>query len=109
MDRTSKVFNACAKVRCANGYRCEIYKPTGEAFCNPDCRLNNGGCRADQTCKLKEVQCIRAPCPPVVKCIDKGESVHQLRFYDNLSLLIILVLLDQSYLPAGSRLASNQP
>ena len=70
-----RIPNACARVRCASGYRCEIYKPTGEAFCNPDCKLNNGGCHADQTCKLEKVQCIRAPCPPVVKCTDKGELV----------------------------------
>lgn len=63
-------ISRCATVRCANGHRCEIYKPTGEPFCMPDCSINNGGCRDDQRCTLQDVQCVRAPCPPVIQCVD---------------------------------------
>ena len=39
-------------------------------FCEPSCELDNGGCRDDQICELQTVQCVRVPCPPVVKCTD---------------------------------------
>ncbi|XP_065913510.1 keratin-associated protein 16-1-like [Dysidea avara] len=58
----------CASVRCPTGSKCEVYKPTGEVFCNPSCDLDNGGCPTGQTCSLQVVQCVRAPCPPVVQC-----------------------------------------
>ena len=41
---------------------------TGEAFCEPSCKLDNGGCQSDEICELETVQCVRAPCPPVVNC-----------------------------------------
>ena len=59
----------CATVRCANGFRCEVFD--GEAFCDPDCSLNNGGCLSNQTCRLEDVVCVRAPCPPVRICEDR--------------------------------------
>ena len=61
----------CATVRCANGYQCEVFKPTGEAYCQPNCSLNNGGCPADQECRLQPVICVRAPCPPVIECVER--------------------------------------
>ena len=60
--------NPCANHTCPTGSRCRVFKPTGEAFCEPSCSINNGGCSANQTCSLEVVQCVRAPCPPVVKC-----------------------------------------
>ena len=61
----------CATVRCANGYQCEVFKFTGEAYCQPNCSLNNGGCPADQECRLQPVVCVRAPCPPVIDCVER--------------------------------------
>ena len=66
----------CATKECPNGHRCEVFEFTGETFCDPDCSLNNGGCRADQTCELETVYCIRAPCPPLVKCVDRGDKIY---------------------------------
>ena len=66
----------CALVFCANGHRCEVFEPTGEAFCNPDCDLNNGGCPADQDCQLQKVVCVRAPCPPIVQCVEKSNKTQ---------------------------------
>ena len=65
------ILDPCATVRCANGYQCEVFQPTGEAFCQPNCSLNNGGCSANQTCRLQQVQCVRAPCPSVIECVDE--------------------------------------
>ena len=59
----------CANVPCPDGFRCEVFN-NEEGFCQPDCSLNNGGCPEDHICSLKEVQCVRAPCPPVVECTD---------------------------------------
>ena len=58
----------CDNYTCRTGTQCKVYKPTGEAFCDPSCDLDNGGCPANQTCSLQIVQCVRAPCPPVVQC-----------------------------------------
>lgn len=55
---------------CPAGHRCEV--ENGEAFCQPDCSLNNGGCLLGQECRLNQVRCARAPCPPVVECIHTG-------------------------------------
>lgn len=41
------------------------------ALCNPKCA-------AGQTCQLQQVQCIRAPCPPIATCVS-----DDYRDYDN--------------------------
>ena len=64
------LIDPCATVDCQPGSTCKVYQPTGEAFCDPSCDINNGGCAADQICQLNQVQCVRAPCPPVVECLD---------------------------------------
>jgi len=63
-------LDPCASVACAPGYLCEVYKPTGEAVCEPYCDLDNGGCPPDQLCQLRQPQCIRNPCPPHVECVE---------------------------------------
>ena len=65
--------NLCATVRCANGFRCKVSK--GVAFCLPDCSLNNGGCLSTQTCRLEDVVCVRAPCPPIRICKDRNRNL----------------------------------
>jgi hypothetical protein len=58
-------------MRCANGFQCEVFKPTGEAYCQPNCSLNNGGCPADKECRLQPVICVRAPCPSLIECVER--------------------------------------
>lgn len=60
--------DSCTNIKCSNGSQCRVFKPTGEAYCEPSCDINNGGCPANEKCSLQPVQCIRAPCPPVVQC-----------------------------------------
>ena len=65
----------CSGFPCPNGSQCQIYEPTGEPFCEPSCDLDNGGCADDETCSLEEVTCVRAPCPPVVKCTPGNHTI----------------------------------
>ncbi|KAL5510211.1 hypothetical protein EMCRGX_G005719 [Ephydatia muelleri] len=64
----------CAAVDCPVGTECKVFEPTGEPFCQPSCRINNGGCPRRTKCELVPVFCIRAPCPPVVKCRQIGHG-----------------------------------
>ena len=59
----------CAEVNCSVGSQCMVDGPSGAGYCEPSCDLDNGGCAADQQCILKHVQCITAPCPPIVQCV----------------------------------------
>lgn len=63
-----RVVNPCASIRCRIGSACVVYGCTG--FCQYSCEIANGGCKPNQNCSLVPVQCIREPCPPVVKCTD---------------------------------------
>ena len=58
----------CKDHNCPTGSKCEVFEPTGEAYCNASCDLDNGGCAANQICSLKVIQCVRPPCPPEVQC-----------------------------------------
>ncbi|KAL3669565.1 hypothetical protein V7S43_004952 [Phytophthora oleae] len=55
----------CAK-DCVDFQECRIYEPDGSEYCADVCA--EGRCPGDSTCELQEVQCIRAPCPPVATC-----------------------------------------
>ena len=63
------IADPCEHFGCPTGSTCKVFQPTGEAFCQPSCDLDNGGCASNETCSLQQVQCVRAPCPPVVKCL----------------------------------------
>ena len=126
MESQKVSTNPCSMMHCPSSYRCEIYKPTGDVFCNPDCNQNNGGCPDDETCILQQVQCIRAPCPPIVRCFKSHiwridhRAVSQFikNTSSSLNVLVIVrwihmvwsviivlrlrVLCDQVYLLAGS-------
>lgn len=56
----------CSRTMCGPFQTCEINEPTGEAYCADTCRGRI--CPAGTKCHLQEVQCIRAPCPPVAVC-----------------------------------------
>ena len=65
----------CSDFECPRGSACKVYEPTNEAFCDPSCELDNGGCNSNQACELDQVNCVRAPCPPEVVCTDVGKTV----------------------------------
>ncbi len=56
----------CSMVRCQDHQVCDVFEPTGEAFCKDTCE--GFTCPDEKTCALQEVQCIRAPCPPIAVC-----------------------------------------
>ena len=58
----------CEHHKCETGSMCRVFERTSETYCEPSCDLDNGGCPANQTCSLQVAPCVRAPCPPVVKC-----------------------------------------
>ncbi|RLN92437.1 hypothetical protein BBJ28_00016795 [Nothophytophthora sp. Chile5] len=63
---------ACT-MACGEFQTCQIYEPDGTEYCADVC--SEGRCPQDSTCELQEVQCIRAPCPPVAVCKDStGQS-----------------------------------
>ena len=63
----------CEVNNCTNNYSyCYVYSATGEQYCAPSCKLNNGGCGALE-CVMVDVQCIRDPCPPAVECRQPSE------------------------------------
>ena len=39
-----------------------------QAYCEPSCDLDNGGCADNEVCSLLQENCINDPCPPVVQC-----------------------------------------
>ena len=53
----------CDGIVCGEGSECQIFEPTGEAFCNPNCEELNP-CGPQQVCTLQPVNCVRAPCMP---------------------------------------------
>ena len=66
---SSSDANPCNGFECGEGSECQIFEPTGEAFCNPNCEELNP-CGPQQVCTLQPVNCVRAPCPPVLLCED---------------------------------------
>jgi hypothetical protein len=60
----------CDGIRCMNGYRCEVYQPTNETYCEPDCETLNP-CLPGELCEVEQVLCKRAPCPGKLRCRDQ--------------------------------------
>lgn len=67
-----KGTNPCAAVSCVEGQRCEVDDETGEPYCAGGCE--GVECPDGQHCELVEVQCVRAPCPPVPECVSAEEG-----------------------------------
>ena len=61
-------LTACANRNCSIGSQCRVHEPTGQSYCEPSCLIDNGGCSAGQICSLRNVTCVKAPCPLVVDC-----------------------------------------
>ena len=60
-------LDACGSVECLSGYECQVYQPTGETFCSPNCEDLNP-CESDEICVIQPLYCIRAPCPGFISC-----------------------------------------
>ena len=59
----------CSSFRCQRGYRCQVYEPTNEAYCEPACDLFNGGCTTGTYCILRRDRaCSEGPCPSLKSC-----------------------------------------
>ena len=61
--------DVCEDFECQRGHECQVFEPTGEAFCEPNCKELNP-CEPNQECVITQVQCVRAPCPGVLSCED---------------------------------------
>ena len=68
----------CGSTECLKGEACRIFPPTGEAYCDPDCSVENGGCEADQKCIQALALCSidsKTPCPGFVTCVDNTSEL----------------------------------
>ncbi|CAM9947792.1 unnamed protein product [Scytosiphon promiscuus] len=60
---------SCSDVTCEEYQECLVYEEgtvLEEAYCADTCA--SGACGDEQSCSLEEVDCVRAPCPPVAVC-----------------------------------------
>jgi len=56
----------CSTMKCSKYQECNIFDQDHTPYCADICAP--GRCKTDEICTLKEVQCIRAPCPPIATC-----------------------------------------
>ncbi|DAZ98658.1 TPA: hypothetical protein N0F65_008784 [Lagenidium giganteum] len=64
------VTGATCQKQCAPFQLCDVYN--GEEYCKDTCAP--GRCAANEDCKLHQVQCVRAPCPPIAQCVPKATT-----------------------------------
>ncbi len=64
----------CSSFECSSHAQCRVFQ-TGQAYCDPSCSVDNGGCEEDETCQLLATPCAAppldrppSPCPLVVVC-----------------------------------------
>ena len=56
-------------INCLRGSKCKVDETVHQAYCEPSCDLDNGGCTDNEVCSLQQQQnCASAPCPPIVQC-----------------------------------------
>ena len=58
---------SCAATLCPVGTYCDDISGTAQCIKAPSCRGHT--CPRGEHCELQEVQCIRAPCPPLPACV----------------------------------------
>ena len=61
-------------INCPRGSQCKVGETDHQAYCEPSCDLDNGGCADNEVCSLQQQQqqqqnCTSGPCPPVVQCL----------------------------------------
>ncbi|KAL4086328.1 hypothetical protein PRIC1_014455 [Phytophthora ramorum] len=70
-SESSSSGSECA-MKCGEFQECRIYDADGSEYCADVCA--EGRCPEGTTCELQEVQCIRAPCPPVAECTNTSST-----------------------------------
>jgi hypothetical protein len=66
----------CANTKCPARTYCDDITGTAECKQLPSC--DTVKCTATTTCELVQVQCVRAPCPPLPMCVPKETQVCNL-------------------------------
>ena len=77
------ILLACESIiNCSRGSQCKVDETVHQAYCEPSCDLNNGGCADNEVCSLQQQHnCTGGPCPPVVQCL--GEYVARIFVLSN--------------------------
>ena len=55
-------------INCSRWERCKVDETIHQAYCEPSCDLDNGGCGDDEICSLTQGICQSLPCPSKVHC-----------------------------------------
>ena len=85
------VTDICStSIRCPPGTRCKINENSGNPFCEASCEYDNGGCEADEICRMQQPQCITFPCLEVVECLPRASKEHYSRILTNPEVLFSL-------------------
>jgi hypothetical protein len=58
---------SCSEARCGAGYYCDDISGTAKCLPLPSC--TGHVCESGTHCELKQVTCVRAPCPPQPTCV----------------------------------------
>lgn len=57
----------CDVLSCRAHQECRVHAPTHEAYCADSC--DAFPCEEGERCRLRDVVCVRAPCPPIAECV----------------------------------------
>ena len=71
---TFNILLVCESIiSCPRGSQCEVDETVHQAYCEPSCDLDNGGCADNEVCSLQQQQqnCTSGLCPPVVQCFSE--------------------------------------
>ena len=59
-------------INCTRGSQCKVDEDVHQAYCEPSCNLDNGGCADNEVCSLQQQRtCTSGPCPPLVHCLSE--------------------------------------
>ena len=69
LDTETSILNdgSTCDLDCGSQQSCQIDLPTGEPNCADTC--DGQECPEGSTCDIVDVQCVRAPCPPIAQCV----------------------------------------
>ena len=65
-------------INCTRGSQCKVDEAVHQAYCEPSCDLDNGGCADNEVCSLLQpVTCVDPPCPSNVQCAGEFITPHE--------------------------------